>query len=111
MNTQMKLVVVVVLLAVCVGTTWGDFLGSAKASAEAKESATPTVKAAKDSASSTAKSAKDAAAPAVDAAAPTVEAAGKKSESFAQWAYAKISGGFGKKGGDDKAKMDQNEKN
>ncbi|BAT75466.1 late embryogenesis abundant protein D-29-like [Vigna umbellata] len=112
MNTlNMKFVVVVVCLAFFIGTTWGDVLKSAKATAEdAKDAAAPTVKAAKDSAASAAESAKEATAPAVDAAAPSVEGAAQKSESFAQWAYDKISGGFGMKSDDDKSKVVEKEK-
>jgi len=69
MKTQMKLFVVVVCFAVCIGTTW----------AKTKEDK------AKDSAAST----DDAAAPTADAPGPSVA---EKSESFAQWAYHKISG-------------------
>lgn len=87
MNTlNMKFVVVVVCIAFFVGTTWGDVLKSAKATAEdAKDAAAPTFKSAKETA-------QDATAPAVDAVAPSVEGAALKSESFAQWAYDKISG-------------------
>ena len=94
MNTlNMKFVVVVVCLAVFIGTTWGNVLESAKTTAgDAKDAAAPTVKAAKDSAASAAETAKDAAAPAFDAFAPSEEGAGAPSESFAQWAYEKISG-------------------
>ncbi|KAK7374111.1 hypothetical protein VNO80_07537 [Phaseolus coccineus] len=100
MNTQMKFFVVVVCLAVCIGTTWAGAHDSAKANEEkAKEAADPTVKASKESAASTADSAKDAAAPTADAPGPSVA---EKSESFAQWAYHKISGGLGLKADSDK---------
>ncbi|XP_022640167.1 uncharacterized protein LOC111242124 [Vigna radiata var. radiata] len=105
MNTlNMKFVVVVVCIAFFVGTTWGDVLKSAKATAEdAKDAAAPTFKSAKETA-------QDATAPAVDAVAPSVEGAALKSESFAQWAYDKISGGLGLKSEDDKSKVVEKEK-
>jgi len=81
---------------VCIGTTWGDVLESAKDSAhDAKEASAPTFKAVGDTASSAAESAKEVTAPAVDAATPAVQTIGEKTESFAQWAYGKISGGLG----------------
>ncbi|BAT97651.1 hypothetical protein LR48_Vigan11g070800 [Vigna angularis] len=106
MNTQnLKFVVVVVCLAVYIGTTWGDVIESAKDTAQdAKDAAAPTFKAAQDTASSAAQSAKEVTAPAVNAATPTVEGIGEKTESFAQWAYGKISGGLGLGGEDDKPK-------
>ncbi|KAK8469694.1 hypothetical protein PHAVU_005G136201 [Phaseolus vulgaris] len=91
---NMKLVVVVVCLAVCIGATWGKSHDSAKANEEkTKEASTQTVNAAKDSAASSAKSDKDAAAPAVDAAAPG--ASTEESETFGQWAYEKFTSGLG----------------
>ncbi|TKY55827.1 hypothetical protein E2542_SST20250 [Spatholobus suberectus] len=97
MKTQnMKFIVLAVCLAVCVGTCWGDLVEDAKAkAAEAKDAAVPTVNAAKDAAEPTVDAA-------MDAAAPTVKAATEKSESFAQWAYDKISHGLGFKAEEEK---------
>ncbi|KAL5173288.1 hypothetical protein HKD37_16G045864 [Glycine soja] len=104
-------VVLVVCLAVCVGTSWGHFFDDTTGKAEqAKDAAAPTVYSAMDAAAPTVDSVMDAAAPtvdsamdaaaptvksAMDAAAPTIDAAAQKSGSFASWAYDKISRGLG----------------
>ncbi|KAH1058889.1 hypothetical protein AAZX31_02G052700 [Glycine max] len=96
MKTQnVMFVVLVVCLAVCVGTSWGhDFIDDAKTKAgQAKDTAV-------DAAAPTVNSVIDAAAPTVDAPAPTIDAAAQKSGSFASWAYGKISHGLGFKSGD-----------
>ncbi|KAK8469692.1 hypothetical protein PHAVU_005G135988 [Phaseolus vulgaris] len=91
-NINMKFIIVVVCLAVCIGASWGGSHDGAKANEEkARKASTKTVNDVKDSAVSSDKSDKDAGAPAFDAAAPAP--ATEESESFGQWAYEKFIGG------------------
>jgi len=110
-NINMKFVIVVVCLAVCIGASWAGIHDGAKANEEkAKKAAAEIIKAAKDSAKHSAKhsgkhfgkhsakhsaassdkSDKVAEAPAVDAPAPGP--ATEESETFGEWAYEKFTG-------------------